>query len=106
MKLARRIDLSDGTLKFLETGRNVPSRRTLIRLLGVPELKIDPAEVPGPSLSLPRSALDPPGRVLSSAELVRIHMDLLGYDEISAPPEGSDEPPPTMRVFVARPVKK
>jgi transcriptional regulator with XRE-family HTH domain len=46
-QLARRAKLSDATVKFLETARHPPSRSTLIRLIGVPELKLTWAEVPG-----------------------------------------------------------
>ena len=47
LQLARKAKLSDATVKFLETARHPPSRATLIRLIGVPELKLTWAEVPG-----------------------------------------------------------
>ena len=47
VQLARRAKISDATVKFLETARHPPSRATLIRLVGVPELKLTWAEVPG-----------------------------------------------------------
>ena len=47
IQLARRAKLSDSTIKFLETARHPPSRATLIRLLGVEELKLTEADAPG-----------------------------------------------------------
>lgn len=46
VKLARIAKLSDATIKFLETARHPPSRATLIRLIGVAELKLGWADVP------------------------------------------------------------
>ena len=45
--LGRKAKLSDATVKFAETARHPPSRATLIRLVGVAELKLSWAEVPG-----------------------------------------------------------
>ena len=60
VQLARRAKLSDATLKFAETARHPPSRATLIRLIGVAELKLRWAEVPGrPALPAPEPS-DPP----------------------------------------------
>ena len=50
VQLARRAKLSDATVKFIETARHPPSRATLIRLIGVSELKLRCADVPGHSL--------------------------------------------------------
>ena len=47
VQLARRAKLSDATIKFTETARHPPSRATLIRLIGVSELKLGWADVPG-----------------------------------------------------------
>jgi transcriptional regulator with XRE-family HTH domain len=47
VQLARKAKLSDATIKFIETARHPPSRATLIRLIGVPELKLSWADVPG-----------------------------------------------------------
>jgi len=47
VQLARRAKLSDATVKFTETARHPPSRATLIRLIGVSELKLRWADVPG-----------------------------------------------------------
>ncbi len=47
VQLARRARLSDATLKLAETARHPPSRATLIRLIGVAELKLRWADVPG-----------------------------------------------------------
>jgi len=46
VQLARRAKLSDATVKFTETARHPPSRATLIRLIGVSELKLHWADVP------------------------------------------------------------
>ena len=46
-QLGRKAKLSDATVKFVETARHPPSRATLIRLVGVAELKLSWAEVPG-----------------------------------------------------------
>ena len=46
-RLARKAKLSEATLKFVETARHPPSRATLIRLVGVAELNLSWAEVPG-----------------------------------------------------------
>ena len=45
--LARRAKISDATIKFIETARHPPSRATLIRLLGVSDLKLHWLDVPG-----------------------------------------------------------
>ena len=47
VQLGRKAKLSDCTIKFTETARHPPSRSTVIRLLGVPELRLSWAEVPG-----------------------------------------------------------
>jgi transcriptional regulator with XRE-family HTH domain len=47
VQLARKAKLSDATIKFIETARHPPSRATLIRLIGVVELKLTWADVPG-----------------------------------------------------------
>lgn len=47
VQLARRAKLSDCTIKFAETARRPPSRATLLRLVGIGELKLGWAEVPG-----------------------------------------------------------
>ncbi len=47
VQLSRRANLSDATLRFAETARYPPSRATLIRLIGVTELKLRWADVPG-----------------------------------------------------------
>ena len=46
-RLARKAKLSDATIKFVETARHPPSRATLIRLVGVAELNLSWADVPG-----------------------------------------------------------
>ena len=47
VQLARKAKLSDATIKFIETARHPPSRATLIRLIGVAELKLSWSDVPG-----------------------------------------------------------
>ena len=47
VQLARRAKISDATIKFIETARHPPSRATLIRLIGVSELKLGWPDVPG-----------------------------------------------------------
>lgn len=47
VQLARKAKLSDATIKFCESARHPPSRTTLIRLVGVAELKLSWADVPG-----------------------------------------------------------
>jgi transcriptional regulator with XRE-family HTH domain len=46
VQLARKAKLSDTTIKLLESARHPPSRATLIRLIGVTELKLGWADVP------------------------------------------------------------
>jgi transcriptional regulator with XRE-family HTH domain len=46
LQLARRAKLSDSTVKFTETARHPPSRKTLTRLLAVPELKLTWEQLP------------------------------------------------------------
>ena len=47
VQLARRAKISDATIKFIETARHPPSRATLIRLIGVSDLKLRWADIPG-----------------------------------------------------------
>ena len=47
MQLARKAKLSDCTIKFIETARHPPSRATLIRLIGVSDLKLRWPDIPG-----------------------------------------------------------
>ena len=49
-QLAHRAKLSEATVKFTETARQPPSRTTLIRLVGVAELKLGWADIPGQSV--------------------------------------------------------
>ena len=46
-QLARIAQLSDATIKFIETAHNPPSRASLIRLINVPTLQLRWADVPG-----------------------------------------------------------
>ncbi|HRI55402.1 MAG TPA: helix-turn-helix transcriptional regulator, partial [Pseudomonadota bacterium] len=66
VQLARRAKLSDATVKFTETARHPPSRATLIRLLGVSELKLRWAEVPGQPESPSAETSDLPLRAEST----------------------------------------
>jgi len=60
VQLARRAKLSDATVKFTETARHPPSRATLIRLIGVSELKLRWADVPGQLMPPLTETSDPP----------------------------------------------
>ena len=62
VQLARRAKLSDATVKFTETARHPPSRATLIRLIGVSELKLRWADVPGYPVPPSAETSDPPLR--------------------------------------------
>ena len=62
VQLARRAKLSDATVKFTETARHPPSRATLIRLIGVSELKLRWADVPGHPRPPSVETSDPPLR--------------------------------------------
>jgi len=66
VQLARRAKLSDATVKFTETARHPPSRATLIRLIGVSELKLRWADVPGHSMPPSADTSDPPLRAEST----------------------------------------
>jgi len=50
LQLARKAQLSDATIKFIETARHPPSRATLLRLIGVAELGLRWADTPGYSI--------------------------------------------------------
>ena len=51
LQLARKAQLSDATVKFIETAHHLPSRASLLRLINVPALRLRWADVPGqPSL--------------------------------------------------------
>ncbi len=58
--LARRAKLSDATIKFAETARHPPSRATLLRLVGVAELKLRWDDVPGRPAPPAAAPTDPP----------------------------------------------
>ncbi len=68
VQLARRAKLSDATVKFTETARHPPSRATLIRLLGVSELKLRWADVPGQPVPPSVETSDSPLRAESHAQ--------------------------------------
>ena len=67
VQLARRAKLSDATIKFAETARHPPSRATLIRLIGVAELKLQWAEVPGRPVPPAQAPSSPPPSPLEVA---------------------------------------
>lgn len=50
-ELARRAQLSEATIKLIETARHPPSRATWLRLCSVPELQLSPAELVSPPVS-------------------------------------------------------
>jgi len=66
VQLARRAKLSDATVKFTETARHPPSRTTLIRLIGISELKLCWADVPGQPLPPSVETSNPPLRAEST----------------------------------------
>jgi transcriptional regulator with XRE-family HTH domain len=87
LKLARLAKLSDSTVKFTETARHPPSRKTLVRLLAVPELGLTwenlplqagtvPQSVPRPSPDTETPATDLNCYLTPSSEPVRMVMDL------------------------------
>src|SRR5688572_3632042 len=45
--LAARAGISETTIKNLETGRHPPTRSSLLRLLSVPELRLDSSDTAG-----------------------------------------------------------
>ena len=66
LQLARKAKVSDATIKFIETARNPPSRATLLRLVGVPELGLRWADTPGYRLeSIAQTSPDLPGAEFS-----------------------------------------
>ncbi len=92
LQLARKAKLSDATVKFVETARHPPSRQTLLRLVGVPELKLEWSDTPGYS---PRTApagierADPPlhiglHRLDSRLTAPMVREALLVLDELHA----------------------
>ena len=50
LQLARKAKLSDATIKFIETARHPASRATLLRLVGVAELRLRWSDTPGQSV--------------------------------------------------------
>ncbi len=66
VQLARRARLSDATVKFTEIARHPPSRATLIRLIGVSELKLCWADVPGHPVPPSAETSDQPLRAEST----------------------------------------
>lgn len=66
-QLGRKAQLSDSTVKFLETARHPPSRATVLRLIAVPELKLSWADVPGALMPPREPASDAPEHALLAA---------------------------------------
>ena len=71
VQLARRAKLSDATVKFIETARHPPSRATLLRLIGVPELGLRWSDTPGARTQPPPSDLEAAESSPAAAELHR-----------------------------------
>ena len=104
LALAHRANVSDSTIKFIETARHPPSRSTLIRLLSVAELHLTWAEVPGshePPAEKSSIPVAPPQSNPDEPKPDPAHflMNLIGFDEIRLP-LGS---PKSLRIFQERP---
>jgi transcriptional regulator with XRE-family HTH domain len=89
LQLAHRAKLSDSTIKFLESARHPPSRATLIRLIGVEELQLSWADVPGEP-SPPRTPTTSkwnaaPGPTASAIGPVFLVLERLDFDELGDP---------------------
>ena len=103
LALAQRAQVSDATIKFIETARHPASRSTLLRLRSVAELHLSWADVPGhqeppaerPSTPSPSSEPAPDAPTPDSAQFL---MDLIGFDEIRLP-QGA---PKNLRIFRER----
>ena len=108
LALAQRAQISDATIKFIETARHPPSRATLLRLLSVAELHLTWAEVPGQHeppagtqaipVPAPQSSPPLPASVEPSPDPAQFLMALIGFDEIRLP-QGI---PKTLRMFQQR----
>ena len=73
VQLARRAKLSDATVKFTETARHPPSRATLIRLIGVSELKLRWADVPGQPVGPAAETSEPSLRAESTSVAAQLN---------------------------------
>jgi transcriptional regulator with XRE-family HTH domain len=85
VKLARLAKLSDATIKFLETARHPPSRATLIRLIGIAELKLGWADVPwlpSPPAGVPGNTHFPEGERSRAPSLLNCYITP-SYDALS-----------------------
>ena len=71
VQLARKAKLSDATIKFLETAKHPPSRATLLRLVGVPELGLSWADTPGFHLEASPACLESSASPSLAVELHR-----------------------------------
>jgi transcriptional regulator with XRE-family HTH domain len=76
VQLARLAQLSDATIKLLETARVAPSRTTLLRLLNVAALRLRWEDLPGP----PR----PPRALCTGRPRVDV-LSRLEFDELGDP---------------------
>lgn len=89
MQLAHKAQLSDATIKFIETARHPPSRASLIRLLNVAELQLSWADVPGQP-SPPRTTITEMQNGLtvptaSACDPVCLILHRLDFDELGDP---------------------
>lgn len=79
-ELARRAQLSEATIKLVETGRHPPSRATWLRLCSVAELQLSPTELVGPPV--PRSS-----EATTASCWPRLAADLAPNGRLSSPQE-------------------
>ena len=95
--LARLAQLSDATVKFVETGRHPPSRTTCLRLLGVSELNLQwqdlalfAGEPPEQSLPVAEALASPPDSRLSEEMILE---QMLLIDQVRRQQYGVESSP-------------
>ena len=89
VQLARKAQLSDATIKFIETARHPPSRASLIRLLNIAELQLSWADVPGqpcpPGSTTMERRPGIPELTTSACKPVFLVLHRLDFDELGDP---------------------
>jgi transcriptional regulator with XRE-family HTH domain len=87
VQLARKAQLSDATIKFIETARHPPSRASLLRLIDVPALRLGWADVPGQHAPLGASLAAPAGLCQGGATAgdLLLVLDCIDFDELGDP---------------------